>query len=182
MQTHSFVIVTTDVQSVSICRVSGTTYSVQCGYVMGSDARGCVYVIMGDDVMGNVTGTIARGNSGGETVDLADPSCFSEVLAYDWESDNTTGTLPIRRQVNSSITGSCPSTLTPATDDISKYHYALMSLSSLSLYYMVHLSGDPANVLSTAFVIIICVASCVLVIVLFIGVLIIVTVICRKSK
>ncbi len=92
---HCDLVVTTDVQSVSICLVGGTTYSIQCSYVMGSNARGCVYFIMGTAV-GNVTGAIVRSNSEGVTVELPTLDGYNEVLAYDWESDNSTGTLPIK--------------------------------------------------------------------------------------
>ena len=70
---------------------------------MGSDVPGCVYVISSDDVMENVTGAIARNNSEGVTVDLAKVTCYNEVLAYDWESDNTTGTLPVKADIDSTI-------------------------------------------------------------------------------
>ena len=101
---------TTDVQSVSICLVRGTTYLIHCNYVMGSDARGCVYVITGDDVMGNVTGTIARSNSIGVIAELADGNTYSEIFAYDWENDNSSGSLPVLESILSIET--CPITTT----------------------------------------------------------------------
>ena len=100
---------TTDVQSVQIDRVVGTSnYSIQCGYVMGSDARGCVYSITGAGV--TESGNITRADSEeGVIVELADAACYSEVLVYDWESDGSTGTLPIRVDSNSTIE-ICPTT------------------------------------------------------------------------
>ena len=91
--------VTSDVQSVKICRVEGTNYYViQCSYVEGSDARGCVYSIMGG------VGAIARSNSEGVTVELADVICYNEVLVYDWENDGSIGTLPAPLDSTSTIT------------------------------------------------------------------------------
>ena len=102
---------TTDVQSVSICRVEGTsTYSIQCGYVTGSTDAGCAYTVVGEGVL--ESGTIARGDSDGVTVELAGGTCCSEVLACDWEteSENTTCAPPAVRVNISSSTEMCPTT------------------------------------------------------------------------
>ena len=84
-----------------------TIYSIQCSYINGSNAQGCVYVLVGM-VVGNITGTIERTSSEGDVVAIFNIGCYKEVLAYDWESDNTTGTLPIRGNINSNET--CPIT------------------------------------------------------------------------
>ena len=52
-------------------------------------------------VMGNITGTIERTSSEGDLVTISNIGYYKEVLAYDWESDNTIGTLPIRGNINS---------------------------------------------------------------------------------
>ena len=46
--------------------------------------------------MENVTGFIERDSH--VTLELGD-GCYSEVLAYDWEKDNSTGIVPQRAQV-----------------------------------------------------------------------------------
>ena len=74
---------------------------------MGSEAQGCIYSITGDDIREN--GSIPRNNSQGVIIQLAGVSCFSEVLAYDWESDGTIGLLPIGVDRNSTIEF-CPNT------------------------------------------------------------------------
>ena len=94
----------------TVSQVEDSIYSIQCGYVTGSDARGCVYVIRGGDVLGNVIGTIDRSNSAGVIMEL---TCYSEVLAYDWESDNSTGTLPVRIHINTTCPS--PTTLLPVS-------------------------------------------------------------------
>ena len=81
---------------------------------MGSNARGCVYFISSDG-MENVTGTIARNNSAGVTVELA--SVTYKTLAYDWENDNSIGTLPVRVDSDYSSIEICPTiTTTSGTD------------------------------------------------------------------
>ena len=49
----------------------------------------------------SITGTIRRTSSEGDLVNISNIGYYKEVLAYDWESDNTTGTLPIRGNINS---------------------------------------------------------------------------------
>ena len=82
-----------------MCRKEVTIYSIQCSYINGSNAQGCVYVLV-SMVVGNITGTIKRTSSEGDVVTISNIRYYKEVLAYDWESDNTTGTLPIRGNVN----------------------------------------------------------------------------------
>ena len=100
--------VTTDVQNVNIfCQaVTSRTYLIQCSYVEGSDARGCAYSISAAGVE-SVTGTIARNNTEGVIVELANISCYN-VLVYDWERDGTIGTLPVPIDSTSAIVP-CPS-------------------------------------------------------------------------
>ena len=96
--------VTTDVQSVRICLVGGTDYSIQCGYLNGSDASGCGYTLVGGVL--NMTGTILGRNSSG-IVRVADISLYSEVVAYGRElAVPIDATLFVR--VNIGIVESCP--------------------------------------------------------------------------
>ena len=53
-----------------------------------------------------MTGTIARNDSDGVQVQLVNG--YSVLLAYDWENDNTTGTLPVKPLDNDSSTIMCP--------------------------------------------------------------------------
>ncbi len=99
---------TSDVQSVTLCLISATTsrYSIRCTYLRGSDAKGCVYILVsGMEGVGNVTGTIERGNSGGVSIKLLDIPDFIELLAFDWEQDNRTGNITIMGATSS--LGSC---------------------------------------------------------------------------
>ena len=44
--------------------------------------------------------TLKRTSLAGMVVEIPNVGCYREVLAYDLERDNTTGTLPIRGEVN----------------------------------------------------------------------------------
>ena len=57
-------------------------------------------------VVGNITGTIRRTSSEGDLVTISNIGYYKEVLAYDWESDNTTGTISIRGIIN--LNEMCP--------------------------------------------------------------------------
>ena len=99
---HLNITATTDVQSVTISRDQGDIYSIQCSYVTGSDAIGCVYILVSNKTnVNNFTGTLERTRM---LVEISNIGCYLEVLAYDLERDNTTGTLPIRENINSSET------------------------------------------------------------------------------
>ena len=127
---------TTDVQNVDICIVEGTRNLIQCRYVNGSNAHGCAYTILADGV-GIENGTILRSNAEGMIVELADDLNFIEMVAYDWESDGTTGTLPV--QVNSSSTTICPVADT-TTDSKSDCQWFLSNIDVMHVFYIqVHL-------------------------------------------
>ena len=87
---------------------STNSYSIQYGYVMGSTDVGCSYTVVGDGV--TESGTIARGDSDGVTVELSGGTCCSEVLACDWEGDseNIACVLPVRENISSFIEILCP--------------------------------------------------------------------------
>ena len=93
-------LVTTDVQSASICQVEGTrNFLILCSYVEGSDAGGCAYTILANGVE-IVSGTIARNNTVGVFEELV---AIDALLLYDLESDSTLGTLPIMQNITFNI-------------------------------------------------------------------------------
>ena len=99
---------------VTVCRREETIYSIQCSYINGSNAKGCICVFV-NMVVGNITGIIERTNSEGDLVNISNIGYHKEVLAYDWECNNTTGNLTIRGNINSNET--CP-----ITSIITKYY------------------------------------------------------------
>ena len=144
--------VTTDVRNVCICRLEDTdNYILQCGHVTGSNARGCVYFIDRGNGIGNITGTIARSNSAGVAVELSDISnAFDELLAYDLEFDNTTGTLPISGNLsNTEMCTTSTTTGNPSPKTRVFIQYTISTLKQLWCYvlrkctlFMLHLLGD----------------------------------------
>ena len=99
-------IVTTDVQEVNFTIIVGDTYSIQCGYLNGSNVSGCVYILVSRvEGVENVTGFIER-DSDGVTLEVANIGCYSEVLAY----ENTTNEIiPVRTNIITSEV--CPITV-----------------------------------------------------------------------
>ena len=82
-------------QEVVLYELGNGSYSIQCSFLSGSDAHGCVYVLIGGEGVRNVTGIIERESAEGVTLENLF-GCYTELQAYDWEADNTTGTTPIR--------------------------------------------------------------------------------------
>ena len=88
-------------EGVSLCLVEDTTYSIKCSYISGSDARGCVFILVGGvEGVTNITGIINRTSSEGVLVELISLNNI-ELLVFDLENDNTTGNLSTSADVNS---------------------------------------------------------------------------------
>ena len=96
MSLDNFFVVTTDVTNVTLCQLNDTTFLITCTYLSGSTARGCVYTLVSEG-MKNLTGRIERGSSSEITADL---ELYGEVILFDWESDGTNGTTPIRTNLS----------------------------------------------------------------------------------
>ncbi len=89
-------------ERVSLRLVENITYSIQCSYISGSNARGCVFILVsGVEGVANITGIINRTSSEGVRIEVPNIGSYREVLAFDLESDNTTGTLPVRGSIES---------------------------------------------------------------------------------
>ena len=91
-------LVTTNVQDIIISKEEDT-YFIQCSYLNGSDASGCVYILVSrEEGMENVTGFIEREDN----LEVANIGCYREVLAY----DNSTKFLPVNKSIND-ISATC---------------------------------------------------------------------------
>ncbi len=98
--------------------MENTTYSIQCSYISGSNARGCVFILVsGVEGLANITGIINRTSSEGVRIEVPNIGNYREVLAFDVESDNTTGTLPVRGSIES-CPFLCPVSTSTADDSM----------------------------------------------------------------
>ena len=92
---------------------------VQCDFITGSNAKGCMVVLVGE--FGNITRTINIINSCiMKIINSTEPLSFREVFAYDIESDGSIGSLAVPGVIisnNLSEAAACPSTTTTATID-----------------------------------------------------------------
>jgi hypothetical protein len=86
---------TTDVQQVEAKQI-GSDIQVQCNFISGSDALGCMVVLVGDAI--NTTVNVTRCGTRSCSVLILNSkslSCYCEVFAFDIESDGSVGTLSI---------------------------------------------------------------------------------------
>ena len=104
---------TTDVQLVTaaVSNEVNNVIVVQCDFVSGSDAQGCMVILVGE--LGNITLNLTReGISTTLMINQALPlSCYRDIIAFDIESDKSVGTLAVSGAiVRSTTNGLCSST------------------------------------------------------------------------
>ena len=88
------IIDTTDVQKVSAVELDDQrTFIVECEFIPGSDAQGCLVVLVRE--LDNVTVTLTRNSQVGTIKVANSPSSFFKVLAFDVEYNGSVGTLAI---------------------------------------------------------------------------------------
>ena len=99
---------TTDVQKVT-ATVSAEAITVQCMFVNGSTARGCMVVLVGqsDNVTVNLTSLRDDLIATGIYTYLLQNACITGVVGYDIESDGTVGTLAIIGEISNDNTIMC---------------------------------------------------------------------------
>ncbi len=111
-------------EEIRLCLVENTTYFIQCVYISGSNACGCVFILVsGVEGLANITGIINRTSSEGVRIEVPNIGSFREVLAFDLESDNTTDILPLRGNIKFDM---CPTSK-------SSYNYNYHSTLALLL-------------------------------------------------
>ena len=84
---------TTDVQNVTVSeRESGNSVTISCNFMTGSEARGCVVLLVGE--VTNTTVVLKR--EGVATAELPHPlGCYSDVIVFDIEADGSNGSFPV---------------------------------------------------------------------------------------
>ena len=115
--------VTTDVQQATVSMGDNQSVEVECLFLLGSEALGC-YVELTQDNKQMIRDRISRPNNSfiarGEIALGLALSCY-EVYIYDWEVDNTTGTVPIPVEisyVNSTSVEHCRTTVSPPPTEL----------------------------------------------------------------
>ena len=80
------------IQGVTVSHESTNyTHTVTCSFLAGSDVTGCSYTLIGTDSEVNISGIIIRDrNSGSALVNISDVDSYSEIVAYEVDSNNMT--------------------------------------------------------------------------------------------
>ena len=89
---------TTDVQMIrAVPLEDSNAFMLQCNFINGSDAQGCMVVVVGQ--FGNTTRNLTRNSTHVHVtgiINITHPlSCFSEVFGFDIELDGSVGTLAV---------------------------------------------------------------------------------------
>ena len=96
---------TTDVQTVRATALDElNAFTVQCEFISGSNAQGCLVVLMGR--YDNLTERLTRNNTKFNLVLVKhSQSCYRNVIAFDIESNGSVGLIAVPGYVNE-LTGS----------------------------------------------------------------------------
>ena len=110
-------------------------FMLQCAFITGTEAQGCLVVLVSE--FGNSTWNLTRRSTcNSEIVNVTHPpSNYSEVFAFDIESDGSVGTLAVPGvlMMNASTTDPCtPGELKPSP---SKFMYILHDSSLFFGYF-----------------------------------------------
>jgi hypothetical protein len=118
---------TTDVQVVKVTLIEGANAStIQCEFVAGSDATGCVVMLTGFVPYHVNLTRIPNTTSATTTVTLEHPpSCYTGVEAFDIESDGSVGPLAVPGQLGGRLETAC----TPIETSPGKVHVIMKHLT-----------------------------------------------------
>ena len=101
MYANIFYADTTDVQNVQVVQVNGTNaFEVLCDYIPGSNANGCMVVLVGGTPnVNNITVNLTRARDGSastKVVYLTLPTlCYDQVFAFDIEYDGSVAAIAV---------------------------------------------------------------------------------------
>ena len=95
-------------------------FIVQCDFITGSNAQGCMVVLVGE--FGNITANLTRINPC--TILTVNETLLSlndtQVFGFDIESDGSVGSLAIRGEIERNMNVTCPRNIDEVTDDSSR--------------------------------------------------------------
>ena len=98
---HNNYIDTSDVQAARVVATGDSNrVRVECDFILGSDADGCVVVLLSTGEVDNTTLNSTRENNSSQMavtqLELPSPlHCYNRVYALDVESDGSIGSLPV---------------------------------------------------------------------------------------
>ena len=126
---------TTDVQNVTICLVGGSTFTINCVFLEGSNTN-CIYSLreFGVDIS---NGTIDRSNSEGDTIMVADID-GSQLLAYASDLTDVGDDLAVRRNITGGSVLPCPVSTTGKPSIIEILYTFLCTSLARSAHYPSH--------------------------------------------
>lgn len=122
---HKIFIDTSDLKKISVVARENLTLTVECQFINGTDALGCVVVLFDSEMkLQNISSTFFRKDSElalqGQLDVSEDVFCYDRVIGFDLESDNTTNNLALPGNLifegNSHCTTSTSTTSSPPSD------------------------------------------------------------------
>ena len=82
--------------------LSDVTFQVQCDFIPGSDAQGCMIILVGD--YNNVSVTLLMNQTNSEIINITNSvSCYKRVIAFDVEHNGQIGTLAVPGKLSGNV-------------------------------------------------------------------------------
>ena len=79
-------------------------FIVECDFIPGSDARGCMIVLVGEDYNTTVNASRCEYHAKGMITVICPLTNYIRVIAYDIESDGSVGSLAVQGKLFNNIT------------------------------------------------------------------------------
>ena len=80
-------------------------FIVQCDFITGSNAQGCMVVLVGE--LGNITANLTRINPCVTMTMNTTQNCYDNVFGFDIESDGSVGTLAVSGVILKDVNITC---------------------------------------------------------------------------
>ena len=107
-------------QRVTATAIEGMNgFQVHCEFIAGSDARGCMVVLVGE--FDNLTSILDRNEDSKFLTSTIPHSCYHEVFAFDIESDGMSGTLAIPGVLVKNFSFQTPCQITSESSEFLSY-------------------------------------------------------------
>ena len=80
-------------------------FVVQCDFISGSNAQGCMVVLVGE--VNNITVNVTRNNPCTTLTVNVTKNCYDKVFGFDIESDGSVGTLAVPSVIIRNVNNTC---------------------------------------------------------------------------